>query len=113
MLSSVYSLRVCVLTVKDARDELTKEHERSQQQRSESSLRLADELAKNATMGLDMKALSRQAAKLRDECEASRSQWVTAQSRLHELSSECESLRDHLKQKDLVVLASHYSTTAK
>ncbi|TYZ59480.1 hypothetical protein PybrP1_007092, partial [[Pythium] brassicae (nom. inval.)] len=88
--------------LRDARDELMREHERAQQQKSESALRLADELMKNATMELDGKALHRQTAKLRDECEAYRSKWDAAQSALHELSCECESLREQVKQKDMM-----------
>lgn len=70
-------------------------------------------MTKNATMELDVKALSRQMAKLKDECESYRSKWDTAQSKLHELSSECEGLRDQMKQKGSLVLNNHNSVTAK
>lgn len=88
-------------------------HERSQQEKSESAIRLAGELSKNATMELDCKALNRQMAKLRDECESYRSKWDASQSKLHDLSCECESLRDQIKQKDAMTLASHHSAATK
>lgn len=88
-------------------------HELSEREKRETAIRLADEMTKNATMKLDLKALSRQMAKLKDECESYRSKWDSAQSKLHELSSESESLRDQMKQKDSLVLSSHNSVTTK
>lgn len=88
-------------------------HELSEREKSETAIQLADEMAKSATIELDVKALSRQMAKLKDECESYHSKWDTAQSKLHELSSECENLRDQMKQKDSLVLNSHNSVTTK
>ncbi|GAB9469067.1 hypothetical protein Gpo141_00006359 [Globisporangium polare] len=99
--------------LREACDEIMRVHELLEREKSETAIRLADEMTKNATMELDLKALFRQMAKLKDECESYRSKWDTAQSKLHELSSECESLRDQMKQKDSLVLSSHNSVTAK
>lgn len=87
--------------------------ERSGHEKSESAMRLADEMAKNATLELDQKALTRQMAKLKDESGSFRSKWDAAQLKVHALTSECESLRDQMKQKDMLVFNSHNSLTAK
>lgn len=88
-------------------------HERVEREKSESAIRLADELAKSAAMELDVKALTRQMLKLKDECAAYRAKGDAAQSKLEDATSECESLRDQIKQKDAMVLSSHNAVTAK
>uniref|UniRef100_K3WHE2 Uncharacterized protein n=1 Tax=Globisporangium ultimum (strain ATCC 200006 / CBS 805.95 / DAOM BR144) TaxID=431595 RepID=K3WHE2_GLOUD len=99
--------------LREARGEIMRVHEQSGHEKAENSMRLADEMAKNATLELDYKALSRQMSKLKDGCESLRSKWNASQSKLHELTSECESFRDQMKQKDLLVFNSHNSHTAK
>jgi chromosome segregation ATPase len=105
-------LGVAVL-IQDVREELQRESEQNENDRSAHELRLADESTRNATLELDLKACNRQLTRAKDECERIRSKWDHAQNKLLELASESEGLREQLKQKETLIFSSHNTLSMK
>ncbi|EEY64208.1 uncharacterized protein PITG_02751 [Phytophthora infestans T30-4] len=99
--------------VRDVREELQRVSEQSENEKSACELRLADEATRNATLDLDLKACGRQLTRAKDEYESIRSKWDHAQNKLLELTSESESLREQLKQKEVLIFSSHNSMSMK
>ncbi|KAI9986391.1 hypothetical protein PInf_025331 [Phytophthora infestans] len=98
---------------RDVREELQRVSEQSENEKSACELRLADEATRNATLDLDLKACGRQLTRAKDEYESIRSKWDHAQNKLLELTSESESLREQLKQKEVLIFSSHNSMSMK
>ncbi|RLN98692.1 hypothetical protein BBJ28_00016229 [Nothophytophthora sp. Chile5] len=97
----------------DVREEMMRLSEQTESEKSARELRLADEATRKTTFELDLKACSRQLTKAKDECEGFRSKWDHMQSKLLELTTESEHLRDQLKQKEALIFNSHNSLTTK
>lgn len=81
--------------------------------KSDRDRRLTDEIARNANIELDLKALTRQLAKSKEEIESFRSKWDDAQARILVLETENHTLHDQLKQKEQTVLDSHQTLSSK
>ncbi|KAJ0405266.1 hypothetical protein ATCC90586_009773 [Pythium insidiosum] len=111
--SAHVEIKVLREELRELRDEMKRVQDSATKEHLELESRLADELARCATMEVDLKAASRQLALATEDCSSWRSKWDESQAKLLSTSHELDKVREQIKQKEQLVLNSHQTVSAR
>ncbi|KAJ0402575.1 hypothetical protein P43SY_006814 [Pythium insidiosum] len=111
--SAHVEIKVLREELRELRDEMKRVQDSATKDHLDLESRLADELARCATMEVDLKAASRQLALATEDCSSWRSKWDESQAKLLSTSHELDKVREQIKQKEQLVLNSHQTVSAR